>query len=491
MSKAEVLLSCVFTLASPLSAWASRGSNQEGQAPMQPQPPSSEAAQETTDPGSLRARLQQLGVQLTVTYYGDALGNPSGGVHRGLRYEGRLRAIVDADLDRLTGWSGATFHASLHQIHGTGLSAANLENLMVVSGIEAPAATRLFNLWVEQAFGDKASLRLGQFTAAQEFLVSQSANLFVNSTFGWPVITAANLPSGGPAYPEATPGARLKLTPHERLTLMAAIFDGDPAGPGPGNPAERDPSGTAFRVSDPPLIIAEMAYAYHRGKQAGPQTNPNQEGSGERTSAQPSPSAADATESGLPGSIKAGAWFHTGSFADQRFDTAGGPLAASSSQPLRHAGDVGFYAVFDQRLWRAGGGASDRGLSCFLRVSAAPSDRNLIDRYLDLGLTWKGPIASRPDDTLGIGLAFGRVSPRAAARDRELVALTGMPMPIRDHEAAIELTYQWQLAQHWALQPDVQYIDHPGGHVPDPLDSTGASAIRNATVLGMRALSRF
>ena len=64
--------------------------------------------------------------------------------------------------------------------------AGNIENLMVVSGIEAPAATRLFNLWVEQAFGDKTRLRLGQFTAAQEFLVSQNANLFVNSTFGWP-----------------------------------------------------------------------------------------------------------------------------------------------------------------------------------------------------------------------------------------------------------------------------------------------------------------
>src|SRR5229473_2758537 len=99
----------------------------------------------------------------------------------------------------------------------------------------------------------------------------------------------------------------------------------------------------------------------------------------------------------------------------------------------------------------------------------APSDRNLINLYFDTGLTFKGPIASRPDDTLGIGFAVGRISPQAAASDRDLVTLTGTPMPIRDYEAAIELTYQVQLAQDWSLQPDLQYIIHSGGHVPNPL----------------------
>ena len=169
MSEAGLLLTCVFTLGTPLSSWASRGAIQEGAAPTPEQAPAIAEVEQTADPASLRARLERSGLQLTVTYYGDALGNPSGGVHRGLRYEGRLGVIVDADLDKLTGWSGATLHASVHQIHGPGLSASNLENLMVVSGIEAPAATRLFNLWVEQAFGDKTRLRLGQFRRRRSF----------------------------------------------------------------------------------------------------------------------------------------------------------------------------------------------------------------------------------------------------------------------------------------------------------------------------------
>jgi porin len=146
--------------------------------------------------------------------------------------------------------------------------------------------------------------------------------------------------------------------------------------------------------------------------------------------------------------------------------------------------------VITRSLWRVDGGGRDRGLNFFLRASAAPSDRNLISLYFDAGLTFKSPVASRPDDTVGIGFAFGRISPQAAASDRDLVTLTGTPMPIRDYEAAIELTYQVQLAQDWSLQPDFQYIIHPGGHVPNPL-APSVSPIPNATVVGARTILKF
>jgi porin len=441
-----------------------------------------------TDPGGLRTRLEEEGVQVTFTYYGDLFANPSGGVKQGPGYDGRFGTIIDADLEKLAGWSGMKFHASFHQIHGSEFSANNLENLMTVSGIEAPLSTRLFNLWVEQKLGSDVNLRIGQFTAGQEFLVSQNASLFVNATFGWPVLTAQDLPSGGPSYPEATPGVRLAFTPNDQLTIKAVIFSGDPAGPGADNPVERDPFGLAFRVRDPPLVIAELAYAYKQTKPGSGRENPHQEGMGARTG---QPQNLDAVPSGLPGTVKFGVWVHTGRFADQRFDAQGGRLAVSRGPPLQHAGNFGVYAILDQMVWRVPGGASDRGLNFFLRVSAAPSDRNPIDLYADSGLTFKGPLASRPDDVLGLGLAFGRISPRAAAQDRDLVALSGTPMPIRDFEAAIELTYQIQVADGWAVQPNIQYIVHPGANVPNPVDPTGRSPIRDAAVLDMRTMLKF
>jgi porin len=232
-----------------------------------------------TDTGGWRSKLEQQGLKLTFSYYGDAFANPIGGVKQGFGYDGRFGTIIDADLENLAGWPGATFHASIHQIHGTQFSAANLDTLMVVSGIEAPNSTRLFNLWIEQEFSNRFNLRVGQFTAAQEFLVSDNADLFINSTFGWPLLAAADLPSGGPNYPEATPGARLQIAVADHLTFRAAIFDGNPAGPGLGNPVSRDPYGLAFRVRDPPFVIAEFEYEYGRPA-PGPRAavlDPNQE----------------------------------------------------------------------------------------------------------------------------------------------------------------------------------------------------------------------
>jgi porin len=271
------------------------------------------------------------------------------------------------------------------------------------------------------------------------------------------------------------------VTPTDQVTLRAAIFNGDPAGPGSGNPIDRDPYGLAFRLRDPPLLIAEFAYAWNQGNSSF-QENPHQEGGGR-------PTARVQTQQ-LPGTVKLGAWLHTGRFADQRFDSLGGLLAVSGAPPLHHSGNFGLYGIVDQTLWRAPGNGPGE-FSAFMRVVAAPAERNLIDIYLDAGMTYKGLFDSRPDDNAGLGVAYGRVSPRATAFDRDVVNLTGQAMPIRDYEAVVELSYQMKLAENWSVQPNLQYIVHPGGHVPDPLDPRSATAIRDAVVLGMRTMVKF
>jgi porin len=482
-------LGCALSGCQPVQAGNS--SNQESAATtISPLPSFPDALRQITNPYGLRSRLEHAGLTFTFTYYGDALGNPFGGVQQGMGYSGRFGTIIDGDLEKLAGWSGASFHASIHEIHGYGLSAHNLDNLMLVSSVEAPDSIRLFNLWIEQKLNSDTTLRVGQYTAAQEFFVSKNANLFVNSTFGWPVLPAQDLPSGGPAYPEGALGVRLKYKPNDQIVLRAAVFDGDQAGPGAGNPVTRDPYGLAFRINDPAFAIAEAVYLYNQNHPEGSQDNLQQEGDPTGTLDAQS-SAAQSLAQALPGSVKFGAWYHAGSFADQRYNARGGLLAASSAQPLEHAGNLAVYAVFDQMIWRANGGDGERGLSFFMRATTAPSDRNPIDLYLDAGLTFKGPVESRPDDALGLGFAFGRVSPQAAAHDRDLAAQEHAPMPIRNFEATIELTYQFQLAKNWTLQPDVQYVVHPGANIADPLSPNGLSPIPNAAVIGLRTVLKF
>ena len=71
--------------------------------------------QAATQFGGARAPLEAAGVKFTFTYYGDALGNPTGGVYQGMGYSGRFATIVDVDLEKTMGWSGATFHVSEHR----------------------------------------------------------------------------------------------------------------------------------------------------------------------------------------------------------------------------------------------------------------------------------------------------------------------------------------------------------------------------------------
>jgi len=408
-----------------------------------------------------RADLEKIGVRACLNYIGEILGNPAGGVRRGAIYEGLLEMLVNLDLERIAGWSGAVFHVNAYQIHGRGLSANDLgNNLLIVSNIEAERTTRLFDVWLEQRlWNDLVAVRIGQLAADDEFITSQYGGLFVNSTFGWPGITATDLPSGGPAYPLSTPGVRVKVRPTDQVSVMVAVFNGDPAGRGLGNPQLRDASGTVFRVNDDTFAIAEAAYTVNQGK--------------------------DAT--GLPGMYKLGGWYHSGRFADERLDATGLSLAnpASSGVPSQHRGDFGLYAVVDQMVWHVPE-TKDQGFGVFLRVAGSPSDRNLVDFYADGGVTYKGLLPNREDDVLGLGVAYARISDAARGLDRDLNFFSGANRPVRDYEMALELTFRAQVAPWWTVQPDLQFIVHPGGHVPDPTDPSGTRPIRNAVVVGVR-----
>ncbi|MBY0397430.1 MAG: carbohydrate porin, partial [Thermoleophilia bacterium] len=220
------------------------------------------------DPLALRPALKARGIEYSLTYLVDVLGNPIGGLRQGAIVEDRLNLRLNLDLDRLVGWQGATVHANAYFIHGTGLSRYYVGNLLTTSVIEALPSSRLYVLWLDQSLMDgQLGIRIGQQAADTEFFVSQTATLFVNSTFGWPAITGLDLPSGGPAYPLAAPAIRAKYVPGNGFSLQVGLYDGDPAGanrPGDDPEAQRlDRTGTNFRLRDPALVIAEATYAYN------------------------------------------------------------------------------------------------------------------------------------------------------------------------------------------------------------------------------------
>lgn len=415
----------------------------------------------TGDWHGYRNWLRDQGVTFTISQTSDVLGNVSGGLRRGGAYDGVFQLQGDFDMGRLTGWTGGNIHISGYAIQGQGLSGKDIGNLLTVTSVEADPGFRLGEFYVSQSLLDGAvTLKLGQILADQNFAISNTASLFVNSTFGWPGIFATDLPGGGPAYPFAVPGAQIILKPDDAWTLQAAIFNGSPTGSDPNSNA----NGLGFPIGDGVFAITEAAYAFTPGK-GGP---------------------------GLPGTYKIGAWYNSQEFDSLSAASNGVSLAdpLSSGSPRRLSGDYAIYAVADQTLWQEPG-SSDNGLNGFVRIAFAPQqDRNSMSWYFDTGLAYKGILPGRDNDIAGVSFAYARMSSGTVDLVKaENVFAEASPQPVPSSEAVIEATYQAAVAPWLSAQPFVQYVIRPGGNAADP--NKPNSRIQNATIFGLRAVATF
>jgi porin len=412
----------------------------------------------------LRNYLFDKGITFALNYTSDTLGNTSGGYKQGLTYMGRAEGVVEVDLEKAFGFTGGLFHVGAYQIHGVGLSRHFVGSFQPVSDLEALATTRLDEIFIEQKFFDgKFAIKAGQIAADTEFFLTPFNALPVGGAYGWPAILSANLPNGGPAYPFASPGVRLRFQPNENVTLLAALYDGDPVGPCRTDPQKCNRNGINFRVSDPPFVIGEAQFKYELPFQGG-----------------------------LAGNFRPGAWAHFGKFADLRIDPFGFSLADvnSTGLGLQHRGDHGIYFSADQQIYRSGEDAG-KGIFVWTRFGIAPQDRNLVDLYLDGGVNFVGLVPSRPDDQFGFMGAFARISPQASGLDRDRLFFNAAYGPVRDHEALLQATYAFQVLPGFVIQPNLQYVIHPGGHIPDPNDPLGLRALGNAFVAGVRLAVKY
>lgn len=182
-----------------------------------------------------------------------------------------------------------------------------------------------------------------------------------------------------------------------------------------GDPGTNNKHGTrfVFREEDGALVFFELGYG----------VNPPLAGA-----------ATQAESASLAGSYKLGGFYDS----DQFEDGDGSGL---------QRGNHGIYVVAEQELWHPEGKA-ERALAFFGRVGVAPDDRNTVPLYFDTGFNFRGMLARRVDDTLGLGFSYAQLSD-------ELVEGGG-------HEEVVELTYRLVLNEHVFVQPDLQFIIRPG-----------------------------
>jgi porin len=145
--------------------------------------------------------------------------------------------------------------------------------------------------------------------------------------------------------------------------------------------------------------------------------------------------------------VQAGGWAYTD--RQPRVDGSGAGTSA------------GGYAMVEARLI---GRSDGRALRIWLRGGGTTDATDPIAIYLGGGLIWG-------DDRAGGGIAVAHARLGDPARH---IPIDGAPHDRA--ETAIEATGRWRLATGLAIQPDVQYIVHPGRN----------PAYRNALVTALR-----
>jgi len=402
----------------------------------------------------LRDEMEAAGFALSVEYTGDAMANVSGGLQTGAAYLQLFQFGLNWNPEALIpGWKGATFRASgIYPYQTRSVTLDLVGDLNGVDNIEAPNGPRLYEVWYQQGLWDDAfTFQVGNLLVDESFAFNELASVFINGGFGWSQFVAANTGAVVPAYPFAAPGVRLEYRPSARTYIQAGVYDGDALDNVLGDPAG-NPNGIQFQLNGDQGVFAIAELGWQLNQQEG--------------------------DTGLPGTYKVGGFYHSATFGDLYYDENGNSFVVSGLDPKSYSGDFMLYAAAEQIVWReAHEEEMSQGLGLFFRLGAGPADRNPINLVIDGGLYYQGLIPGRDNDAFGLGIIYAGISDELRRQEEDDRQFNGANIPaLSDYEIVVELTYQAVLNNWWYLQPDLQWIGHPGG----------SSATPDAWVIGVR-----
>ena len=373
-------------------------------------------------------------------YTGEVVGDANGGAQRGTVYVGAAAAQVTLLLRPLLGWRGARVFVFVLGTHGDTPDRL-VGDVQGASNLAPSAGVRLEEAWLQQnLLANRLSLLVGRYDLNSEFYRLQSASVFVNSSFGiGPELAQSG--AGGPSiFPHTSVGTRIAFKRASNVVWRLAVLD--------GVPVDRPGHSTAlFAAGDGALLVSEMALL-SRPDTATPMRSRRFEIG--RGLARP-----------YAAKVAIGGWYYTSRFPDL-VDTS------SAGTPVRHRGSYGAYIVGDETLWSQPQNGP-RALSAFAQLGVGDGRVNQIGGYLAGGLALAAPFASRTQDVLGLAVAAAR----NGSHFERAQAVIGIPGA---GETTFELTYLAQLSSWLSIQPDAQYVIHPGG----------TRALRNAVVPGLR-----
>lgn len=371
-----------------------------------------------------RSRLEEKGVTFNSTFTCDLLGNVSGGKGQGARYDHSLGWDINFDLEKFAGIRQTQFHVSGLWRQGQNLSKTVIGNDLVVSTIYGHEQFRFYSLYLERTFMDKRiNLRIGRIAAGDDFAASPLYGIFVsNAVDGVPISIPINM--FFTVYPTATWGTRAKVNLNDDFYILSGLYDGDKG-------VERDSMyGLDFslRLKKGLAFAQELAYVPKAG--VGPK--------------------------GLPGHYKAGIYYNGATCRNLYSDINGASYSVSGLPSKKHTGNYNIYFHADQMIYREKP-SSDQGLTPLICATLGPDNINKFPFFIMSGLIYKGLIPERDDDVTAFEIVYAKYSDALRRSQQDSGASQ------QRYETMLEFTHKINITKWMYLQPDLQYIIHPGG----------------------------
>ena len=328
------------------------------------------------------------------------VSNISGGLKRG----SSLLALFDLSMDYKPFSKGLLKNSGIYlrflKTTGNGPSERYIGDAQVVSNIDGKNNSFVYELLLKQKIG-RFNLLAGLHDLNSEFMMSDYAGDFINSSFGISPAVSLNIPVS--IFPATTFGGILSYNTNN-FDIAGGFYN--------LNYRFCDAENFSFNdhfFSDGYLALTEFRQRYSISEKH-------------------------------PGEIKVGGYYKECSPGNEE----------DVPEECVSENNYGIYFVGDQVLHQFSSGSS---IGAFVQLGFTPADINYASEYYGAGIS----IRDLPENALveQFGIAFGKVNLNRLYNNRYI--------DTENHETVVEFTALIPLFSKFKIQPDVQYVINPSG----------------------------
>ncbi|MEY3895302.1 MAG: hypothetical protein RLZZ214_821 [Verrucomicrobiota bacterium] len=374
----------------------------------------------TGDWGGVRTAQEEAGYKFFAYYNAIFAANVDGGNSTDSSYAGDLFIGAELDLEKIFGWDDTKFVLSGIDRAGRSIDEAVGGQYSVMQCVGGQNAF-LYNITLEKKFfDDTLSVKLGRMSATDDFVGSPYYGFSVNNAVNGQ-IRAALFDGVMSSYPFPVWGGRVKYDLNDEAYAMLGVFQN------PTDMFDRDTQGVDFNFES-----GDGVSIFTQGN-----WNPKFDD--------------------RPAHFYAG--MNVAFFEMDEFNSTD-----TRDQFVR------FYGHADYQVCAESPG-SEEGLVLFATLGYSPfQDAAIIPVQSTFGANYEGLFPGREKDNTVFFATYGNFSNDYTAQ--QVNAGAGSP----EYELVLEIGHRFQVTPAAYIQPDIQYIVHPGG--------TGD--IPNALVIGFQ-----